>query len=262
MTTMRIAVLACLLVASVPTRGYASEWDKKTIFTFNAPVEVPGQVLTPGTYVFRLLNTAADRHVVQVFNKDENHLIGTFLTIPDYRMTPPDKPLITFEERAAGSPEAIKSWFYPGDNYGNEFVYPKQRATQLAAQSKQNVPSMPNELAANTKTATQDQNSQQVTDMKQASLKGEKPSGDEVEVADVFILAVPTTPPTPPPTPERTLVALVQADSPGPARSGGASRSAELPKTASLLPLLEGIGLLVLAAGLGLRRLSRRACQR
>ena len=112
---------------------YGDEWDKKTIFTFNAPVEVPGKVLTPGSYVFKLLDTQADRHIVQVFDKDQNHLIGTFLTIPDYRMKPPDKPLLTFEERAAGAPEAIKSWFYPGDNYGNEFVYPKARATQLAA---------------------------------------------------------------------------------------------------------------------------------
>jgi len=31
----------------------ADEWDKQTIMTFNKPVEILGQVLPPGTYVFR-----------------------------------------------------------------------------------------------------------------------------------------------------------------------------------------------------------------
>ena len=46
-----------MCVAFVPSSVYGDEWDKKTIFTFNAPVEVPGKVLTPGSYVFKLLNT-------------------------------------------------------------------------------------------------------------------------------------------------------------------------------------------------------------
>jgi hypothetical protein len=242
MTTIRIVALTCLCIASMPITVHADEWDKKTIFTFNAPVEVPGQVLTPGTYVFKLLNSSSDRNIVQIFDKDERHLVGTFLAVADYRMKPAAKPLITFEERAAGAPEAIKAWFYPGDDYGNEFVYPKPRAVQLAAQSKQSVPSMPSNLAANTTSAAADQNSQKVTEMKQADLQAEKPSGDEVKLAEVFIVVAPSTPPEPGPPP-RTLVALVE-DEPA---------SGQLPKTASPLPFLELAGLLLLAAGLAFR---------
>jgi len=148
MTTRKLTALGCLCAVSVTISLKADEWNKKTVFTFSAPVEIPGQVLTPGTYVFKLLDTASDRHIVQVFNKDQNHLYATFLTIPDYRMKPPEKPLITFEERPAGSPEAIKAWFYPNDNYGNEFVYPKARAAQPAKDSGQNVPSMPSSMAS------------------------------------------------------------------------------------------------------------------
>src|SRR6202161_4796293 len=133
MTTNRIAALLCLCgFATIMTNMRADTWDKKTVFTFSAPVEIPGQVVPAGTYVFKLLNSSSTRNVAQVFNKDEHHLIGTFITIPDYEMKTPDKPLIRFEERPAGTPEAIKSWFYPGDNYGNEFVYPKARAVELA----------------------------------------------------------------------------------------------------------------------------------
>jgi hypothetical protein len=233
---------------------HADEANKRTLFTFNAPVEIPGQVLIPGKYVFKLLNSTADRNVVQVFDKDERHLIGTFLTIPDYRMTAPSKPLITFEERPAGTPEAIKSWFYPGDNMGNEFVYPKARAVQLATQSNQDVPSMPTRLANNTTIATENQNSQQVNEMKQADLKAEKPSGAELEIAQVFLVVAPIPPVAADSgAPTRTLMALVY-DEPAPAHSA----AAELPETATTLPLLELGGLLLLSAGLVFRACASR----
>ena len=83
----------------------ADEWDEKTIFTFSAPVEIPGKVLLPGTYVFKLADSASDRNIVRVFNKNETQLYGTFLAIPHYRAKPSGKPIITFDERPADSPE-------------------------------------------------------------------------------------------------------------------------------------------------------------
>src|SRR5690242_8637418 len=95
----------CLFSAALPN-AQADEWNKKTIVTFSGPTEIPGQVLSAGTYVFKLADSQSDRNIVQVFNKDETRLYGTFLAIPDYRLEPADKPVITFEERAAGAPEA------------------------------------------------------------------------------------------------------------------------------------------------------------
>jgi hypothetical protein len=109
----------------------ADGWDKRTVFTFNEPVEIPGQVIPAGTYVFRLLDDASDRTIVQIFNEDETHLITTVMAIPDYRTEPSGDTVITLAERPAGSPQAVETWFYPGDNYGLEFVYPKAQV-QLA----------------------------------------------------------------------------------------------------------------------------------
>src|SRR5260370_36955627 len=106
------------------TEAKGDDLKEKIIFTFSGPVEIPGQVLVAGTYVFKLADSQSDRNIAQVFNKDENHLYGTFLTIPDYRLQPAGKPIITFEERSAVSPEAIRAWFYPSEDYGPEFVYP------------------------------------------------------------------------------------------------------------------------------------------
>jgi len=94
--------------------------------TVNQPIQVPGKVLPAGTYVFKLLN-ANDLTLVAIFNGDESHLITTVQGISDSRMETPDKAILQLEERPSGQPEALKAWFYPGENFGVGFVYPTQK---------------------------------------------------------------------------------------------------------------------------------------
>jgi hypothetical protein len=110
------------------SRATADEWDQKTIFTFGSPVEVPGTVLKAETYVFKLADSSPERTIVQVFSKDEKHLYATFIAIPDERLQTTGKTIITFDEAPAGAPEAVRAGFYPGKNYGHQFVYPKPKA--------------------------------------------------------------------------------------------------------------------------------------
>ncbi len=220
-------VAAGLLLVVLTPQASAGLWNQKTIFTFSGPVEIPGRVLPAGTYVFKLADSMSDRNIVEVFNKDENHLYGIFLAIPDYHLKPADKPIITFEERATGSPEAVKAWFYPGENYGHDFVYPKVKALDLAKANNRPVPSMPNELTANTTTPTNNMSEPHVMAMKKAPLMAEKPSQAEVHIAEAF---------TPPPPPA--------SSAPAPRR---------LPKTASHFPLIGLIGILSLGVAASLR---------
>jgi hypothetical protein len=229
-----IMTFACVgLLGLVTPRAKADAWNQKTIFTFSGPVEIPGRVLNPGTYVFKLMDSMSDRNIVEVYNKNENHLYGIFLAIPDYHLQPSGKPILTFEERAAGAPEAVRAWFYPGDSYGHEFVYPKVKALELAKANKMPVASMPNELAANTTKPTKSMTEPHVMALKQAPLKAEKPTDEEVEIAEVF---------TPPPPSAQTQAA--------------AKMPKKLPKTASPLPLVGLIGLLSLGTAGLLRRAS------
>jgi len=92
-------------------------------------------VLPAGTYVFKILDSQSDRHIVQIFNQDESQILATILAIPNYRLKVTDKTVITFRERPAGEPEALRAWFYPGRNFGEEFVYPKARAVELAKET-------------------------------------------------------------------------------------------------------------------------------
>ena len=204
---LKSVILSLLVGVSIlfAPAAKADEWDKLTKVTFSAPVEIPGQVLPAGTYVFKLLDSPSDRNIVQIYNERQNKLYATILAVPDYRLKPTGKTVISFEERPAGQPEAIRAWFYPGDDYGEQFVYPKQRAAELAKANNQPVPSMPSNLVANTQMPTTAPTEPHVVAMKQAAVKAQQPAGDEVEVADVFvtppILIAQATPPVNPQTP-------------------------------------------------------------
>ncbi len=200
----------------------ADNWDKKTVVTFSQPVELPGVVLEAGTYVFKLVDSPSDRHIVRVFSEDETHLYATILAIPNYRLEPTGDTVIRFAERAATAPPALRAWFYPGDNFGQEFVYPKARATNIAAETK--APVLAAEVTPETKTE----------ELVKAPVETIAPPVEEavVEPSRNWTEVEPTPPP----------IELEPTPAPVPAEP-------ELPKTASPLPaiMLLGISSLTLA---------------
>ena len=99
----------------------ADDWNKKTVVTFSQPVEIPGGVVLPaGAYIFKLLGSSSNRHIVQIFNQDQTHIYVTILAIPNWSVNVTDKTVMTFGERVVGEPQAIRSWFYPGANSGQD----------------------------------------------------------------------------------------------------------------------------------------------
>jgi hypothetical protein len=226
-STKLILLAGLAFLAGMAQRALADQWDQRTVFTFKGPIEIPGQALPAGTYVFKLADSSSNRNIVQVFSKNEKHLYGTFLAIPDQRLQPTRKTIITFDERAAGAPEAVRAWFYPGENYGHQFVYPKPKAVALAKANNTPVPSMPAELAVNTTKPAATMNEPHVMALKQAPLKAQMPTERELEIGEVFV---------------------AQASP-----SDQTRLPAELPRTSSPVPLIGLVGLLSLAAALGLR---------
>jgi hypothetical protein len=163
-----MSCMALLWTLAVPIQVMADKWDQATKLTSTEAVEVPGQILPAGSYWLTLANTDSARNVVEIWNADRTHLITTILAVPDYVQKTPEKSIINFAERPSGQPEAIQSWFYPGNNFGEEFVYPKTRAKQLAKQTGRPVLSMPDEQASD------------AAQIKQASVKAVTPSGEEI----------------------------------------------------------------------------------
>lgn len=201
-----MASVGLLGIALAPS-ARADEWNKLTTITVNQPIQVPNKVLPAGTYVIKLLDSASDRHIVQIYNAAQNHLETTILAIPNYRLQPTGKTVFTFWETPPGQPKALRAWFYPGDNFGQEFAYPKSAAVQIAAASHQPVP---------TTEATE------AAQLPEAQVTQTPPPQEEAQ----------NTPPPPPPAPEA-------APAPAPAPQ-------ELPKTASPYPLIGLAGVLSL----------------
>jgi hypothetical protein len=84
-------------------------------------VQIQGTVLEPGKYILKLLDSRSDRRILQVFNSDETKLETTVLADSAYRLKPADNTVFTYYEMSPGQPPAVRSWFYPGNNYGLEF---------------------------------------------------------------------------------------------------------------------------------------------
>jgi hypothetical protein len=222
-----------LMGATFSPSAKADAWDKKTTFTFSAPVQIPAVhqpgfgVLPAGTYVFKVVDSASNRHIVQIFSKDELTVYATILAIPNYRLKATDKTVITFRERPAGQPEALHAWFYPGREWGEEFVYPKAQAFELAKSTTTTVLEMP---ATVKEEAARPEEPQVIAELERTPVTAVRPSGEEVEIAQAV---------TPPPA-EETLVAQNTPET-------------KLPKTASPLPLIALLGLLALGGALTLR---------
>jgi hypothetical protein len=118
--TLLVTAVGLLGSAFLP-QAHADAWDKKTIVTVNEPIIAGNKVLDPGTNVWKLMDSPSDRHVVQIFDKDQQHLETSVLAVPNYRLEPTGKSQFAFWETPAGVPKAVRAWFYPGDNYGQEF---------------------------------------------------------------------------------------------------------------------------------------------
>jgi hypothetical protein len=232
------AFAGCISFALLPTLQ-GDQWDKKTLLTVNEPIQVPScctpdhtVTLQPGEYVLLLVDSLSDRHIVRVFDKDQKNVITTILAIPNYRLQPTGKTVFQYWEVPVGQPKALRAWFYPGDNFGQEFAYHKQTAVQIATYDKAPVPA----IAIDTKVEE---------DLKTAPLVVVDESGTTSELAQ--------TKPEPAPAPqlEQVQTAAVRAPEPvEPART--------LPETASPMPLLGIIGILSLSAFAVLRIRARR----
>ena len=117
---LTLAVLAIVCLVALTPKAQAQLLNEKIRVTFSAPVEIPGRVLPAGTYVFMALEPG---HVTRIMSADERTVYGTFLTIPEDRLEPVEKPTIILGENPTGTPERVDAWFYPGDSTGSEFMY-------------------------------------------------------------------------------------------------------------------------------------------
>jgi len=294
MRVVKALCCAAAITAFVAPPAHADEWNKKTILTFSGAVQVPGATLPAGSYVFKLADIPGNRHVVQVFDKDEKKIYTTILAIPNDRLEPTDKPVVLFSERASGVAQAIKVWYYPGDRIGDEFVYPKSQAMKIAKATHQRVLAYNDDNETVTNTAGEvpaamksarvgyfDENGNWQTEDKTVAVNAnEKPSNTADRAATTTAQSTtaargqadqnPPTSTTAQSTTARSTTArsttarnnTAQANTAQPTGTSGArAPRRSLPRTASDFTLFEILSGLTLAGGLALRSLRTRLAE-
>lgn len=215
--TLGVLCATAMLTALTAVPATGQTFDRVTKITFSTPVELPGMTLPAGTYTFRLVDSESDRHVVQVLDANDEKHITTLHAMPTRRSETSDETVVTFRETVAGQPLPVRFWYYPNDQYGQEFAYPKDRALAIAAATGESVLAIEDE---------------QITRVEPAPVATPEA---EVEAAAPVVEPEPVEP-----------VAPVEPMEP-----------AELPDTASPLPLVGLIGLVSLGSAFALRAYRR-----
>jgi LPXTG-motif cell wall-anchored protein len=236
-------VCGVALAAGLATLARADEWNKLTVLNVDKPIQVGDKLLEPGQYVFKLLDSNSDRNTVQIFNADRSQLIATVMAIPNYRLVPTDSSRFAFWETPPEDAPALRAWFYPGDNVGQEFPYPKHLValgTNAAARSEEAQAQPPAESQTPVPPAPEESAEQPPAC---------QPCGEANRSAE-------QAPERPAETPENEAPQAHAPAPPPPAVSPDVQEqtSPELPHTASLYPLMGLAGF----AALGLSGLLRR----
>jgi hypothetical protein len=126
-TSWWVVLLITVFILLLPSTSTADEWNRATTAIFNNPVQIPGQVLPAGIYVFKLAEISGERNVVQIWNADQTVLIASVIGWPDYVREAPAENRFVFEGREKGEPPLLKAWFYRGDTRAQTFTYQKPR---------------------------------------------------------------------------------------------------------------------------------------
>ena len=227
-TSKLIWTASALAIVGALTAGVASgeTFDKRTVFTFDRPISVPGVTLPAGDYMFRIVDTATGRKVIQVLSGDGKTPYAMLHSIPDVRAEATEDAAVRFMETAKDQPYAVKAWWYPNERIGYEFIYPKPQAREVAEVTDEPVLTTKEETTA-------------IEDTRIAELARVEPAGNETPV-----IAEPEP---------------VAAAEPEPAAVPAPEPRTELPVTATTIPTFAFFGVLALALAGGVRvwRLAR-----
>jgi hypothetical protein len=249
-TGMQLAAVAIFGLALFNPALKADEYNRQTVITISQPLEVPGVVLVPGTYVMRLFNSSSDRHIVQFMTEDRKQQLALTFAVSAERIRPTGKTVLTMYEGTRDAPPALRTWFYPGDVVGQEFLYPHEQALRISARTKTTVPEVETAQAESTK-----ESAEVVTPAAEPVQKAESRE-EPVLIAKAEPAPAPIAEPEPqqPAAEPQSPPAAIAQEAP---IAKSESQPDSLPHTASNGPLAALIGGFSLLLALGLRRVRR-----
>jgi hypothetical protein len=252
-SVLRLACAVLLLSFAMIAAAAAQPADRRTLFTFSGPVAIPGTTLPAGQYIFRLADPFSGARVVQVLSADGKTAYGQLFSYPAERLEPAATPEVRFMETAKGMPAAIKTWWYPGERTGYEFIYPKDQARRLAQGATEPVLTTQAESTTTEQTNTSDLARVSSSGIETAVNADTKPaSGTPTGTAQEGTVAssdlkIPNAPLPAANAANASHSRSVATSGKQVARAHTARK--RLPQTASMVPMVAAVGTVMLIAG-------------
>lgn len=128
-------ILCLTFVAAMPA---LAQQDTVMNVQIDKAVAIPGHVLLPGSYTFRLVDSDTYPGFVQIISANESRDFGFIQVFTSKRQNVDGSKLLLSEPDQAGL-EHVVSWYFPGQTYGYRFIYSKRdlRNADMIAQRLQ-----------------------------------------------------------------------------------------------------------------------------
>ena len=123
-----VAVFAVLVPA---VNADDASWP--TLVYFSGPVQIGHEVFPAGTYILRRCQNEVTARIMKIYSVDRDKWEGLIMGVSANRPENQRDPIVTFEDKGSGEPEALRYWFFQSRNIGMEFPYPHSKSTQSAS---------------------------------------------------------------------------------------------------------------------------------
>ncbi|MGA8036649.1 MAG: hypothetical protein WA823_18855 [Candidatus Acidiferrales bacterium] len=141
MGTIAIGIL-CLVglwSSAVRAENNADDPEKKAVVAVQSPMEIPGTVLQPGSYVFKQSGAHAGWVIVQIYDQRESTLVTTVLAYPNPKLTSNSETVMTYSAPGS-SGQVLEAVTFPGDAMPDQFAYPAAEADRIGAANRLRIP--------------------------------------------------------------------------------------------------------------------------
>ncbi len=127
-------VIALVIITALPA---LAQQESVLDVHLDKVAAIPGHVLPPGDYVFRLMDENFYPGFVQITSSNGNDY-GFVQAFPSRRQNAGNSSVLLSPPDQAGL-SRVTAWYFPGEKYGYEFIYTKRqiRNADLIAQRMQ-----------------------------------------------------------------------------------------------------------------------------
>ena len=146
MTCLALGTFVALAAASAP--AYAQSDRENSTFTVTEPVDVGTFTLQPGTYLIKVVLLESNRNLIQITNEDQTKVFASVLATPHAIVPNEAAPTSRYVYYAAapGQRKALRTWYARDTTNGQDIIYTKQRAIEIAAVAREPVLAVPDEV--------------------------------------------------------------------------------------------------------------------